>query len=183
MKAEERESHKERLKYLADELSLLQQSNKMSQEKLSDNGTYKELKDALMRSSETYDSIDKAAAGLMAGGADKATARKKAFDMSLDMTTTTENLKKEIENIFGDISRDRTTLEAAKLSMSNLFAQMGIPEDRANEIRASVLQAFGVTDGWLESQVGSEMRQMIDNVAPEIAMKIRSGQKLNEAIR
>jgi hypothetical protein len=181
MKAEERESHKERLKYLADELSLLQQSNKMSQEKLSDNGTYKELKDALMRSSETYDSIDKAAAGLMAGGADKATARKKAFDMSLDMTTTTENLKKEIENIFGDISRDRTTLEAAKLSMSNLFAQMGIPEDRANEIRASVLQAFGVTDGWLESQVGSEMRQMIDNVAPEIAMKIRSGQKLNEA--
>lgn len=181
MKAEERESHKERLKYLADELSLLQQSNKVSQEKLSDNGTYKELKDALMRSSETYDSIDKAAAGLMAGGADKATARKKAFDMSLDMTTTTENLKKEIENIFGDISKDRATLEAAKLSMSNLFAQMGIPEDRANEIRASVLQAFGVTDGWLESQVGSEMRQMIDNVAPEIAMKIRSGQKLNEA--
>lgn len=181
MKAEERENHKERLKYLADELSLLQQSNKVSQEKLSDNGTYKELKDALMRSSETYDSIDKAAAGLMAGGADKATARKKAFDMSLDMTTTTENLKKEIENIFGDISKDRTTLETAKLSMSNLFAQMGIPEDRANEIRASVLQAFGVTDGWLESQVGSEMRQMIDNVAPEIAMKIRSGQKLNEA--
>ena len=181
MKAEERESHKERLKYLADELSLLQQSNKVSQEKLSDNGTYKELKDALMRSSETYDSIDKAAAGLMAGGADKATARKKAFDMSLDMTTTTENLKKEIENIFGDISKDRATLEAAKLSMSNLFAQMGIPEDRANEIRASVLQAFGVTDGWLESQVGSEMHQMIDNVAPEIAMKIRSGQKLNEA--
>lgn len=181
MKAEEMESHKERLKYLADELSLLQQSNKVSQEKLSDNGTYKELKDALMRSSETYDSIDKAAAGLMAGGADKATARKKAFDMSLDVTTTTENLKKEIENIFGDISKDRATLEAAKLSMSNLFAQMGIPEDRANEIRASVLQAFGVTDGWLESQVGSEMRQMIDNVAPEIAMKIRSGQKLNEA--
>ena len=181
MKAEERESHKERLKYLADELSLLQQSNKVSQEKLSDNGTYKELKDALMRSSETYDSIDKAAAGLMAGGADKATTRKKAFDMSLDVTTTTENLKKEIENIFGDISKDRATLEAAKLSMSNLFAQMGIPEDRANEIRASVLQAFGVTDGWLESQVGSEMRQMIDNVAPEIAMKIRSGQKLNKA--
>lgn len=181
MKAEERESHKERLKYLEDELRLLQQSNKMSQEKLSDNGMYKELKDALVRSSEAYDSIDKAAAGLIAGGADKATARKKAFGMSLDMETTTENLKKEIENIFGDISKDRATLEAAKLSMSNLFAQMGIPEDRANEIRASVLQAFGVTDGWLESQVGSGVRQMIDNVAPEIAMKIRSGQKLNDA--
>lgn len=181
MKAEERESHKERLKYLADELRLLQQSNKMSQEKLSDNGMYKELKDALMRSSETFDSIDKAAAGLMAGGEDKATARKKAFGMSLDVNAAAENLKKEIGNIFGDISKDRATLEAAKLSMSNLFAQMGIPEERANEIRASVLQAFGVTDGWLESQVGSEVRQMIDNVAPEIAMKIRSGQKLNEA--
>lgn len=181
MKAEERESHKERLKYLADELELLQQSNKISQEKFSDNGMYKELKDALTRSSEAYDSIDKTAADLMAGGADKETARKKAFGLSLDVKASTENLKKEIENIFGDISKDRAALEAAKLSMSNIFAQMGISEERANEIRASVLQAFGVTDGWLESQVGSEMRQMIDNVAPEIAMKIRSGQKLNEA--
>lgn len=181
MKAEERKSHEERLRYLADELELLQKSNKISQEKLSDNGMYKELKDALMRSSEAFDSIDKTASGLMAGGADKDTARKKAFGLSLDMEATTENLKKEIEKAFGDISKDRTALEAAKLSMSNIFAQMGISEERANEIRASVLQAFGVTDGWLESQVGSEMRQMIDNVAPEIAMKIRSGQKLNEA--
>ena len=181
MKADERKSHEERLRYLADELELLQKSNKISQEKLSDNGMYKELKDALMRSSETFDSIDKTASGLMAGGADKETARKKAFGLSLDMEATTENLKKEIEKAFGDISKDRTALEAAKLSMSNIFAQMGISEERANEIRASVLQAFGVTDGWLESQVGSEMRQMIDNVAPEIAMKIRSGQKLNEA--
>lgn len=181
MKADERKSHEERLRYLADELELLQKSNKISQEKLSDNGMYKELKDALMRSSEAFDSIDKTASGLMAGGADKETARKKAFGLSLDMEATTENLKKEIEKAFGDISKDRTALEAAKLSMSNIFAQMGISEERANEIRASVLQAFGVTDGWLESQVGSEMRQMIDNVAPEIAMKIRSGQKLNEA--
>lgn len=181
MKAEERKSHEERLRYLADELELLQKSNKISQEKLSDNGMYKELKDALMRSSEAFDSIDKTASGLMAGGADKDTARKKAFGLSLDMEATTENLKKEIEKAFGDISKDRTALEAAKLSMSNIFVQMGISEERANEIRASVLQAFGVTDGWLESQVGSEMRQMIDNVAPEIAMKIRSGQKLNEA--
>ena len=181
MKADERKSHEERLRYLADELELLQKSNKISQEKLSDNGMYKELKDALMRSSEAFDSIDKTASGLMAGGADKDTARKKAFGLSLDMEATTENLKKEIEKAFGDISKDKAALEAAKLSMSNIFAQMGISEERANEIRASVLQAFGVTDGWLESQVGSEMRQMIDNVAPEIAMKIRSGQKLNEA--
>lgn len=181
MKADERKSHEERLRYLADELELLQKSNKISQEKLSDNGMYKELKDALMRSSEAFDSIDKTASGLMAGGADKDTARKKAFGLSLGMEATTENLKKEIEKAFGDISKDRTALETAKLSMSNIFAQMGISEERANEIRASVLQAFGVTDGWLESQVGSEMRQMIDNVAPEIAMKIRSGQKLNEA--
>lgn len=181
MKADERKSHEERLRFLADELELLQKSNKISQEKLSDNGMYKELKDALMRSSEEFDSIDKTASGLMAGGADKETARKKAFGLSLYMEATTENLKKEIEKAFGDISKDRTALEAAKLSMSNIFAQMGISEERANEIRASVLQAFGVTDGWLESQVGSEMRQMIDNVAPEIAMKIRSGQKLNEA--
>lgn len=181
MKADERKSHEERLRYLADELELLQKSNKISQEKLSDNGMYKELKDALMMSSWAFDNIDYITSRLMANGADKDTARKKAFGRSLHMKETTENLKKEIEKAFGDISKDRTALEAAKLSMSNIFAQMGISEERANEIRANVLQAFGVTDGWLESQVGSEMRQMIDNVAPEIAMKIRSGQKLNEA--
>lgn len=181
MKADERESHKERLKYLADELELLQQSNKISQEKLSDKGTYKDLKDALMKASDMYDDIDKATADLIAGGADKATARKKAFGMSLFVKTSTENLKKEIKEIFGDISKDRVALEAAKQCMSSLFAQMGISDERANEIRASVLQSFGLTDGWLEGQVGHEMRQMIDNVAPDIAMKIRSGQQLNEA--
>lgn len=184
MKAEEKESHKERLKYLADELNLLQKANELSQGRLTDSGMYKDLKDAAEKSSKVFENIDAVASDLITGGEDKQTARKKSFELSLDAKTSTENLKKEITKIFGDISKDRTALEAAKLSLSNLFSGMGIPEDRANEIRASVLQAFGITDGWLESQVGSEMRQMIDNVAPDIAMKIRSGQKLtNEEAR
>lgn len=180
MKAEERESHKERLKYLADELSLLQKANELSQGRLADSGMYKDLKDAAEKSSKAFENIDAVASDLITGGEDKQTARKKSFELSLDAKSSTENLKKEIEKVFGDISKDRTALEAAKLSLSNLFSGMGIPEERANEIRASVLQAFGVTDGWLESQVGSEMRQMIDNVAPDIAMKIRSEQELTK---
>lgn len=184
MKAEEKESHKERLKYLADELNLLQKANELSQGRLTDSGMYKDLKDAAEKSSKVFENIDAVASDLITGGEDKQTARKKSFELSLDAKSSTENLKKEITKIFGDISKDRTALEAAKLSLSNMFSGMGIPEDRANEIRASVLQAFGITDGWLESQVGSEMRQMIDNVAPDIAMKIRSGQKLtNEEAR
>lgn len=184
MKAEEKESHKERLKYLADELNLLQKANELSQGRLTDSGMYKDLKDAAEKSSKVFENIDAVASELITGGEDKQTARKKSFELSLDAKSSTENLKKEITKIFGDISKDRTALEAAKLSLSNLFSGMGIPEERANEIRASVLQAFGITDGWLESQVGSEMRQMIDNVAPDIVMKIRSGQKLaNEEAR
>ena len=184
MKAEEKESHKERLKYLADELDLLQKANKLSQGRLADSGMYKDLKDAAEKSSKVFENIDAVASDLITGGEDKQTARKKSFELSLDAKNSTENLKKEITKIFGDISKDRTALEAAKLSLSNLFSGMGIPEERANEIRTSVLQAFGITDGWLESQVGSEMRQMIDNVAPDIVMKIRSGQKLtNEEAR
>lgn len=184
MKAEEKESHKERLKYLADELDLLQKANKLSQGKLADSGMYKDLKDAAEKLSKSFENIDAVASDLITGGEDKQTARKKSFELSFDAKNSTENLKKEITKIFGDISKDRTALEAAKLSLSNLFSGMEIPEDRANEIRASVLQAFGITDGWLESQVGTEMRQMIDNVAPDLAMKIRSGQKLtNEEAR
>lgn len=184
MKAEEKESHKERLKYLADELDLLQKANKLSQGKLADSGMYKDLKYAAEKLSKSFENIDAVASDLITGGEDKQTARKKSFELSFDAKNSTENLKKEITKIFGDISKDRTALEAAKLSLSNLFSGMEIPEDRANEIRASVLQAFGISDGWLESQVGSEMRQMIDNVAPDLAMKIRSGQKLtNEEAR
>lgn len=184
MKAEEKESHKKRLKYLADELNLLQKANELSQGRLTDSGMYKDLKDAAEKSSKVFENIDAVASDLITGGEDKHTARKKSFELSLDAKSSTENLKNEITKIFGDISKDRTALEAAKLSLSNIFSGMGIPEDRANEIRASVLQAFGITDGWLESQVGSEMRQMIDNVVPDIAMKIRSGQKLtNEETR
>ena len=181
MRAEEKQSHEERLKYLAEELRLIQEANKTAQMKLADSGMYKDLKDAAERVSTAFAGIDQSTAELIIGGVDKGTARKQAFGLSLDVRKATEDLKDEIEEVFGNIGKDTAAREAAMQSMSNLFAGMGIPEDRANEIRASVLQAFGVTDGWLEHQVGSEMRQMIDSVAPDIAMKIRSGQKLNDA--
>ena len=88
MKAEEKESHKERLKYLADELNLLQKANELSQGRLTDSGMYKDLKDAAEKSSKVFENIDAVASDLITGGEDKQTARKKSFELSLDAKTS-----------------------------------------------------------------------------------------------
>ena len=93
---------------------------------MTDSGMYKDLKDAAEKSSKVFENIDAVASDLITGGEDKQTARKKSFELSLDAKSSTENLKKEITKIFGDISKDRTALEAAKLSLSNLFSGIRI---------------------------------------------------------
>lgn len=181
MKADEKQSHEERLRYLSEELRLMQEANKEVQTHLSKSGTYKGLKDAIGYVNNFFDDLDNKTANYLRSGADKATARQRAFSSNFAYRSMADELKNEIQRVFGDIGKDSAARERAMQAMSTMFVGMKIPEERANEIRASVLQAFGVTDGWLEHQVGSEMRQLIDNVAPEISMKIRSGQKLNEA--
>ncbi len=176
MTASEKSSHEERLKYLSEELDKMQKANAIAQKKLANNGTYKDLKSSLEDIGKAYDNTTYESQNYK--GAD---ARSKALGSDFAYKTFVDNMKQKVESAFGDIVNDKTALYAAQQAMSSIMAQMQIPEDKANVIRASVLQSFGLVDGWLKKQVGSKMTELISQSAPIIANKIRSGQQLTEA--
>lgn len=186
MKADEKQSHEERLKYLDEELKRLRDAEMIAKSKMGNRDNYSDFSGAIIRSSKNYERLEKTTAENMSDkGMDFASARSAAWkDLQPYQRSDMVNpIKKVILKQFGDISKDETMRLAAMQAMSNIFASMEIPESRANTIRASVLQAFGVgdKDSWLQEEAKNKLGDLLDSVAPVIATKIRSGQTLNEA--
>lgn len=180
MKADEKKSHEERLKYLSEELRLLNEANKINAGRLSDRDTYSSLQDRISKlndiASEYYTKQAKANAF------DATDSDKKAFENAkINLESRVGWLKSAIQNTFGDISKDENLRRQAVQAMNSIFSALGVSSENANLIRASILQAFGIyDDGWLSEEVGKRMSDLISERFPEIALKIKSDQSLNE---
>lgn len=186
MKADEKQSHEERLKYLDEELKRLRDAEMIAKSKMGNRDNYSDFSGAITRSNRNYERLEKTTAQNMSDkGMDFASARSAAWKglQPYQKSDMVNPIKKVILKQFGDISKDETMRLAAMQAMSNIFASMEIPESRANMIRASVLQAFGIgdKDSWLQEEAKNKLSDLLDSVAPTIATKIRSGQTLNEA--
>lgn len=186
MKADEKQSHEERLKYLDEELKRLRDAEMIAKSKMGNRDNYSDFSGAITRSSRNYERLEKTTAQNMSDkGMDFASARSAAWKglQPYQKGDMVNPIKKVILKQFGDISKDETMRLAAMQAMSNIFASMEIPESRANMIRASVLQAFGIgdKDSWLQEEAKNKLSDLLDSIAPTIATKIRSGQTLNEA--
>ena len=183
MKADEKKSHEERLKYLDQELQKLQEAEKLSKSKLNSRSNYGDLKDAIDYANQFYDNKDKLTYKYISDGVDKNIARQKAFSVDKYAEFNANHIKDQIQKIFGDISKNDTLRLAAEQAMDSVFSTLGVPEDRANEIRASVLQAFGIggKDSWLQGEVRTKMQALIDDTFPEIGAKIRASIPLTKA--
>ena len=186
MGSEERKDHKERLKYLDEEIRKLKEVQAITKTKLDDRGTYSSLEDEIEKFSNFYNLEDKGTYEKIKNGADKKTARWELATYVANQNvynSLAEDLKKQIEKAFGDISKSDETRLAANQAMNSIFSSLGISDDHANKIRASVMQAFGIGDDdpWLKSEVSSKMRSMIDEAFPEIGAKIRASIPLNDA--
>lgn len=186
MKADEKQSHEERLKYLDEELKRLRDAEMIAKSKMGNRDNYSDFSGAITRSNRNYERQEKTTAQNMSDkGMDFASARSAAWKglQPYQKGDMVNPIKKVILKQFGDISKDETMRLAAMQAMSNIFASMEIPESRANMIRASVLQAFGIgdKDSWLQEEAKNKLSDLLDSIAPTIATKIRSGQTLNEA--
>lgn len=181
MTANEENDHKTRLQYLENEIKLLKEANDIANTKLSNRGYYSDLSD------ETEDVIDAfkkreemrvAAMASDASAGDKELyANEKAYDNYI------ESLKDKLAKKFGDIGKDEKMREAAMQAMSGIFSSMGVPEDKADIIRTSILQAFGCGDksAWLQSEVSNSLTSIIDKSFPMIGEKIKASIPLNDA--
>lgn len=181
MSADEEADHKKRLQYLENEIKLLKEANDIASATLSNRGYYSDLKDVTEDVVDAFKNREEmriAAMSTNASSGDKELyANERAYGNYID------KLKDSLAKRFGDIAKDEKLREAAMQAMSGIFSSMGIPEDKADVIRASVLQAFGCGDksAWLQSEVSNSMISLIDKSFPMIGEKIKASIPLNDA--
>ena len=195
MRAEEKKSHEERLKFLEQELKLIDEANKMNSGRFADNGTwYEDLLGITGKGRDSYSgfmsvikSIDKSASSYLlsqakANAFGATSADQAMFDLNKNgLQNYALKVKEFISKEFGDISKDENLRRQAIQAMNSIFSALGVSAENANLIRASILQAFGIyNDGWLSEEVGKRMSDLISERFPEIALKIKSDQSLNE---
>lgn len=181
MTAEEKKSHADRLKYLEQEIKLLKEANDIASTKLSNRGYYSDLSDATEDVIDAFKKREEMRVAAMAS--DASTGDKELYANETAYDNYIESLKKELAKRFGDIGKDEKMREAAMQAMSGIFSSMGIPEDKADIIRTSILQAFGCGDksAWLQSEVSNSMIALIDKSFPMIGEKIKASIPLNDA--
>lgn len=181
MTAEEKKSHADRLKYLEQEIKLLKEANDIASTKLSNRGYYSDLSDATEDVIDAFKKREEMRVTAMAS--DASTGDKELYANETAYDNYIESLKKELVKRFGDIGKDEKMREAAMQAMSGIFSSMGIPEDKADIIRTSILQAFGCGDksAWLQAEVSNSMIALIDKSFPMIGEKIKASIPLNDA--
>lgn len=181
MTAEEKKSHADRLKYLEQEIKLIKEANDIANSKLSSRYYYSDLSDTTEEVVDAFKKREDMRIAAMAAGASSGDKvlylNEKAFGNYI------EKLKDELARKFGDIGKDERMREAAMQAMSGIFSSMGVPEDKADIIRTSILQAFGCGDksAWLQTEVSNSMIALIDKSFPMIGEKIRASVPLNDA--
>ena len=181
MTANEENDHKKRLQYLENEIKLLREANDIANSKLSNRGYYSDLSDVTEDVVDAFKKREEMRVAAMApdasAGDKELYANEKAYDNYI------ESLKDKLAKKFGDIGKDEKMREAAMQAMSGIFSSMGVPEDKADIIRTSVLQAFGCGDksAWLQSEVSNSMISLIDKSFPMIGEKIKASIPLNDA--
>ena len=195
MRAEEKKSHEERLKFLEQELKLIDEANKANSSRFADNGTwYEDLLGITGKGRDSYSGfmsvikdIDKSASSyLLSQAKANAFGATKADQTMFNLNKSgfqnyALKVKEFISKEFGDISKDENLRRQATQAMNSIFSALGVSAENANLIRASILQAFGIyNDGWLSEEVGKRMSDLISERFPEIALKIKSDQSLNE---
>lgn len=181
MTANEENDHKKRLQYLENEIKLLREANNIANSKLSNRGYYSDLSDVTEDIVDAFKKREEMRVAAMApdasAGDKELYANEKAYDNYI------ESLKEKLAKKFGDIGKDEKMREAAMQAMSSLFSSMGVPEDKADIIRTSILQAFGCGDksAWLQSEVSNSLTSLIDKSFPMIGEKIKASIPLNDA--
>ena len=183
MKADEKKSHEDRLRYLREQIELEEKANTIAQNKIQSGDNFENIKKMFEQDKEYLQSIysSKTAMEHSLNAADNRTNTNAYLSGMEHFKEEAEKLALEFRKIFLDIGTNPESQRAAQQMFDNMLAQVEIPKEQADFMRASWLKALGLGDDWLRGQVRSELQNLIERESSVLADKIRSGQKLNEA--
>lgn len=180
MNANEKKSHEERLRYLRDEMEAMKKANATAQIKLSNKDTFESLKEYFTASQKMLNTIFE-----LKGKAQMYNAtdndKKEYANAAIHYEDYAREIGRKFASILPDVGRNPESQRAVVQMFDNMLAQANIPEEQADYMRASVMRALGIADGWLENQVSTEMKNLIDSSSSVIADKIRNNIELTDA--
>lgn len=179
MKASEIESHKERLKYLEEQLELLKEANKVAQEKSENTDLYEDLRDKTESAVKAAETLVKRSSIFGKGGVNETEKglyedAEKEFDKFIGQLAA--RYKKEFPNIVNSTQEQ----QAMQTMLKNFLALKGASEEATVQIRSALNRALGLEDKDMEQAFASKLMNMVDSAFPEIADRIRGHKELDE---
>ena len=179
MKADEIASHKERLRYLQQQLELLQKANSIAQKKSQDEDTYEKLRDDTKDAVDATNEILKASAALrkvhLTG-----TEKGEYDDAKKDFDKYIEYLGEKYKKEFKKLKDSPEQQEAFRALRDNLLAAQGASEEGAIQIRSALNRYLGLEDTEMETAFAKKLMEMVDTTFPDIADRIRAHKELDE---
>lgn len=176
----EKKSHEERLRYLQEQLELIQKANNVSQSVVKNEDVYEDFQDRFNDAknvasaySVARDNTKKYGVGNIEWG--NYIAQESVYKEQV--AAIRNMLTKEL----GDISKSPKLQEAANQIMSTFFAIMKWDETQAEQFRADVLSALGCKDNFYQNKFNEELSNAIDTTFPWIGNKIRNDIELTNA--
>lgn len=193
MSANERASHEERLKYLEEQLKLMQEANKVVQSKLADRGNYSDLQDLFDSAKRKAEQYTLAKDKLMSFVPDKTESDTNNFldkknlerwvnNSMQQLDSASRKISEKISEMYKGIKAPKAEIESMqKQTIDSFVSGLSIPEEQMKDLRLSIYKSLGLLNGALKSELGQKLAESVSNSMPEVANAIRSGRELDEA--
>lgn len=193
MSANERASHEERLKYLEEQLKLMQEANKVVQSKLADRDNYSDLQDLFDSARKKAEQYTLAKDKLMSFVPDKTESDTNNFldkknlerwvnNSMQQLDSASRKISEKISEMYKGIKAPKAEIESMqKQTIDSFVSGLSLPEEQMKGLRLSIYKGLGLLNGALKSELGQKLAESVSNSMPEVANAIRSGRELDEA--
>nr|DAH28615.1 MAG TPA: Tape measure domain protein [Caudoviricetes sp.] len=193
MSANERASHEERLKYLEEQLKLMQEANKVVQSKLADRDNYSDLQDLFDSARKKAEQYTLAKDKLMSFVPDKTESDTNNFldkknlerwvnNSMQQLDSASRKISEKISEMYKGIKAPKAEIESMqKQTIDSFVSGLSLPEEQMKDLRLSIYKGLGLLNGALKSELGQKLAESVSNSMPEVANAIRSGRELDEA--
>lgn len=178
MSAKEKQSHKERLAYLAEQLKMLQRANEIAKEKEADEDTYKGINEASDNVAKAAKKLERANAGLRKIKVTSADVSD--FDSSQkDFENRIGQLAQRFRSEFKNISTSATEQEAYKAIRENEIGKLALSDEASAMVRSALDRALGLRDTEMEKAFSDKVMSIVSSAFPAIADMIRANKSLD----
>lgn len=192
MSANERKSHEDRLKYLEEQLKLMQEANNVVQSKLANRDNYSDLQDLFDSARRKVEQYSQAKDKLISFVPDKTESDENNFldkknlerwvnNSMQQLDSASRKISEKISEMYKGIKAPKAEIESMqKQTIDSFVSGLSIPEEQIKDLRLSIYKNLGLLNGALKVELGQKLAKSVADSMPEAANAIRSGRELDE---